>query len=75
MLLYFPLLFLAGMWTPGPLMPDLARQIATYTPVGATSQALAAAWFDTGFPALQVTVLIAWTALLYPLAARTFRWT
>ncbi|WP_424223220.1 ABC transporter permease [Brooklawnia sp.] len=75
MLLYFPLLFLAGMWTPGPLMPDLARQIATYTPLGATSQALAAAWFDTGFPALQVTVLIAWTALLYPLAARTFRWT
>lgn len=74
MLLYFPLLFLAGMWTPGPLMPDLARQIATYTPLGATSQALTMAWFGTGLPLLQLTVLIAWTALLFPLAAKTFRW-
>lgn len=75
MLLYFPLLFLAGMWTPGPLMPDLVRDIATYTPLGAASQALTTAWFDTGFPALQLTVLAAWTALLYPLAAKVFRWT
>lgn len=74
MLLYFPLLFLAGMWTPGPLMPELASRIATFTPVGATSQALNTAWFDGGFPALQVLVLLAWTALLYPVAARTFRW-
>ena len=74
MLLYFPLLFLAGMWTPGPLMPDLARQIATYTPVGATSQALSTAWFDTSFPVLQLMVLVTWAGLLYPLAAKTFRW-
>lgn len=74
MLLYFPLLFLAGMWTPGPLMPDVVRQIATYTPVGATSQALSTAWFGAGVPALQLAVLVAWTAVLYPLAARTFRW-
>ena len=74
MLLYFPLLFLAGMWTPGPLMPDLARQFATYTPVGATSQALSTAWFETSFPALQLAVLVAWAVLLYPLAAKTFRW-
>lgn len=75
MLLYFPLLFLAGLWTPGPLMPDLAQQLATFTPVGATSQALSTAWFETSFPALQLAVLIGWAALLYPLAAKTFRWT
>jgi len=75
MLLYFPLLFLAGMWIPGPLMPDVVRQLATFTPVGATSQALSTAWFETGFPAFQLMVLAAWAALLYPLAAKTFRWT
>lgn len=74
MLLYFPLLFLAGLWTPGPLMPEVANRVATFTPVGATSQALSTAWFDGGFPALQLLVLLAWTALLYPVAARTFRW-
>ena len=74
-MLYFPLLFLAGMWTPGPLMPDLAHQIATYTPLGATSQALTMAWFDTSLPVLQLTILTAWALVLYPLAAKTFRWT
>lgn len=74
MLLYFPLLFLAGLWTPGPLMPESLRLVATYTPVGATSQALTTAWFDGGFPALQLAVLVGWTVLLYPLAAKTFRW-
>lgn len=74
MLLYFPLLFLAGMWTPGPLMPDWAQTIATWTPAGAISQALNSAWFDTTFPALQLLVLAGWTILLYPIAARIFRW-
>lgn len=74
MLLYFPLLFLAGLWTPGPLMPELARQLATYTPVGATSQALTTAWFGSGVPALQLVVLAAWAALVCPLALKIFRW-
>lgn len=75
MLLYFPLLFLAGMWTPGPLMPEVARTMATYTPLGATSQALNTAWFDSDFPACQLVVLTVWAAVLYPLAAKVFRWT
>lgn len=75
MLLYFPLLFLAGMWTPGPLMPHWAQTIATWTPAGAISQALNSAWFATDFPGIQLLVLLGWTALFYPLAARIFRWT
>ena len=74
MLCYFPLLFFAGMWTPGPTMPPLVRELATFTPAGATSQALTAAWFHTDFPATQLVVLLAWAALLYPLAAKYFRW-
>lgn len=74
MLLYFPLLFLAGMWTPGPLMPESVRLVATYTPVGALSQTLAVAWFGGDFPGLQLIVMAAWTLVLYPVAFRTFRW-
>lgn len=74
MLLYFPLLFLAGMWTPGPLMPETARQIATYTPAGALSQTLSTSWFGGDFPALQLIVMGAWALLLYPAATRVFRW-
>ncbi len=74
MLLYFPLLFLAGMWTPGPMMPDLVRQVATYTPVGALHQALTAGWFGTEVPVLQFGVLLGWIGLLYPVAIRLFRW-
>ena len=74
MLCYFPLLFFAGMWTPGPTMPQLLHEIATFTPTGATSQALTAAWFNSDVPATQLLVLLAWAALLYPLAAKSFRW-
>jgi ABC-2 type transport system permease protein len=74
MLLYFPLLFLAGMWTPGPVMPDAVADVAAFTPLGAAAQALTAAWFTGSFPALQLVVLAAWVVLLHPLAARLFRW-
>lgn len=74
MLVYFPMLFLAGLWTPGPLMPELARQLATYTPVGAISQALSTAWFSDEFPLLQLVVLTTYAVGLSALAAWLFRW-
>ena len=74
MLVYFPMLFMAGLWTPGPLMPDSVEVIATYVPLGAAAQAMNAAWFGLGTPWLQLVVMVAWTVLLFALAARTFRW-
>ena len=59
MLLYFPLLFLAGMWTPGPAMPDVVGEIAAYTPLGAASQAMTEAWFEGSLPTLQLVVMAA----------------
>lgn len=73
-LLYFPMLFFAGVWTPGPIMPDTVAAVAKFTPLGAAAQAMNAGWFESGFPALQVVVLAVWTAVLLPLAARLFRW-
>lgn len=74
MLVYFPMLFMAGLWTPGPLMPDTVAAVATYTPLGAASQAMNDAWFGLGMPWLQVLVMLAWTVAMFALAARTFRW-
>lgn len=40
----------------------------------AENQALTAAWFTASFPAMQLVVLAVWAVVLYPLAARLFRW-
>ncbi|MGC0250994.1 ABC transporter permease [Pseudactinotalea sp. Z1748] len=74
MLTYFPMLFFAGLWTPGPMMPDTLQTIATYTPLGAASQALSEAWFGTGTPWLQLGVMGAYTVVFFAVGARAFRW-
>jgi len=74
MLIYFPMMFLAGMWTPGPAMPETVRTVAMYSPLGACAQAMEAAWFGGDFPLTQLIVMVVWAAGLFALAARTFRW-
>ena len=74
MTVYFPMLFLAGLWTPGPAMPELVARIATYTPLGAASQALQEAWFGDAMPWKQVVVMAAWALVTFVIATRTFRW-
>ncbi len=74
MTIYFPFLLFAGLWTPGPVMPDVLRDVGRFTPLGAASQAMTEGWFGDGFPAFQMVVLLAWTAVLLPLGVRLFRW-
>ncbi|WP_265522941.1 ABC transporter permease [Oerskovia flava] len=73
-LVYFPLLFLSGLWTPGPMMPEAVERVAQFTPLGAAAQAMTAGWFVQDFPTLQVVVMAAWTAVLLPLGVKLFRW-
>jgi len=74
MLIYFPMLFVAGLWTPGPLMPDAVEKVATFTPLGAASQAMNDAWFGLGMPWLQLAVMAVWAVVVFAIATRTFRW-
>ncbi|KQY46828.1 ABC transporter permease [Cellulomonas sp. Root137] len=74
MTVYFVSLFFAGVWLPLPLMPDVVQTIAGYTPLGAGSEALAAAWYGQPFPTTSLLVLVAWTVVGVPVAARFFRW-
>ncbi|WP_127571101.1 ABC transporter permease [Georgenia faecalis] len=74
MLVFFPMLLFAGMWTPGPAMPETLATIGAYTPLGAASQAMTTAWFHGDFPALEAVVMLAYVVVLYPLATKLFRW-
>jgi ABC-2 type transport system permease protein len=74
MSLYFPMLLLAGLWTPGPIMPEVLRQIGQFTPLGAAAQSMTTAWFEQGFPLLQLVVMAVWTVVALPVAIRLFRW-
>lgn len=74
MIVYFPMLFFAGVWTPGDAMPDAARAIADFTPIGAAVEAMTDAWFGDWPSALHVAVLVAWTLGAGIAATKLFRW-
>lgn len=71
---YFMSLFFAGVWLPLPLMPDVVQTIAQFTPLGAASQAMSAAWFGQPFPGVELLALAAWAVVGIPVAAKLFRW-
>lgn len=73
-LLFTGSMFTAGVWTPGPMMPEMLRLISGYTPLGAASQALTAAWYGQPMPWLQVAVMVGYAGLFALVAARIFRW-
>ena len=74
MLVFFPMLFFAGLWTPEPIMPDLVADIAAWTPLGAASQAISAGWLGGPMPWQQLAVTAGYAVLSSVLAVRLFRW-
>jgi ABC-2 type transport system permease protein len=73
-LLFFPLMFFAGLWVPQALMSPTLRTISHYTPLGAgdpaIQNAMAGHWPGTA----HLLVLIGYAVLLSAGAARWFRW-
>ena len=74
MLLYFPTLFFAGVWLPGPLMPESIRRVAEWTPPGALAQAFQDTWAGAWPAPLHLAVLAGYLVLTGAAAARLFRW-
>ncbi|WP_147916497.1 ABC transporter permease [Ruania zhangjianzhongii] len=74
MLVFFPMLFFAGLWTPEPIMPDLIADIAGWTPLGAASQAISAGWLGGPMPWQQLAVMVGYAVLSAAIAVRFFRW-
>ncbi|WP_182904919.1 ABC transporter permease [Microbispora sp. H13382] len=72
--LMFPLLFLAGMWLPRPLMPEVLLRISDFTPTGAFGQGLVDALGGHAPQPLHLAVLAGWALAAGLAAARLFRW-
>jgi ABC-2 type transport system permease protein len=73
-ILFFPLMFFAGLWLPIASMPAVLQHISHVTPLGAAVQALTDAWQGSFPHPVQLITLAAYAIVLPALAARLFRW-
>ena len=74
MILFFTLMFTAGVWIPVQAMPGILGEIVEFTPLGAAAVALDATTLGQWPATVHVFVLVAWTVGLGILAVRLFRW-
>jgi ABC-2 type transport system permease protein len=73
-IVFFPMMFCAGVWLPVQAMPELLRRIVELTPFGAAAQLLDRAAAGD-LPGLGATaVVIGWSVVLSAAAIRWFRW-
>jgi ABC-2 type transport system permease protein len=73
-ILFFPMMFFAGLWVPIAQMPKLLRYISHGTPLGPAVQALQRA-SEGHWPHTQQLLVMAAYAVVFGLAAaRLFRW-
>jgi ABC-2 type transport system permease protein len=74
LLVFVASLFTAGVWTPVPLMSDQMREVVSYTPLGAMTQQLTAAWFGGEIKPVAFLVMTAWLIVCASISTRLFRW-
>lgn len=73
-LVFFPMMFFAGLWLPREAMPGVLQAISDYTPLGAAVEAIQDS-MQTGFPPAAPLLVLAGYALVFGfLARRYFRW-
>ncbi len=72
--LFFPLMFFAGLFFPIPVMPSALRHLSHATPLGAAVQALQDAWLGHWPHLLQLGTMAAYLVVCGVAAARLFRW-
>ncbi len=73
-LLFYPMMFFAGLWLPIPNMPAALQHISHATPLGAAVPALHRGGPRVLPTALQLVTLAAWAVAFGLAAARFFRW-
>jgi ABC-2 type transport system permease protein len=74
LLLFFPLMFFAGLFFPIPVMPHVLQHLSHATPLGAAVEALSAAWVGHWPQGLQLWTLAAYAVACTLAAVRLMRW-
>lgn len=74
MLVYFPLLFFAGVYVPLEVMPEGLRTVSGYTPSGAAVEALSASWAGEAPEASSLAAMAVFLLIGGVLATWRFRW-
>jgi ABC-2 type transport system permease protein len=72
--LFFVLMFFAGLWIPRATMPAVLRDISDFTPLGAGGQAIQSAAAGNWAPWWYFAVLAGYIVVCGALAIRLFRW-
>ncbi len=72
-ILFFPMMFFAGLWLPIAAMPAALRHVSHVTPLGAAVQAMDDAWQGHWHP-LYLLILAGYALAFAVAAARLFRW-
>jgi ABC-2 type transport system permease protein len=73
-ILFFPLMFFAGLWVPQAEMGSTLRSISHYTPLGAAVPAIQNAITGSWPGTTHLIVLAVYTLILCRVALRLFRW-
>lgn len=73
-MLFLPMMYFAGLWTPQALMPAGLRRAGGYTPLGAAVQAMQHSMAGQWPPAATLGVLAGYAVGFGLLARRWFRW-
>ena len=72
--LFYPLLFLSGLWVQPVQVGGALQTIMYYSPVGAAVRALLWAEFNAVPPASSIVAMLVYTAVFALVAIRYFRW-
>ncbi|MDR2986585.1 MAG: ABC transporter permease [Nocardiopsaceae bacterium] len=73
-LLFFPMMFFAGLWLPIAAMPSVLQHISHLTPLGAAVQALGDASAGQWPHLFNLAVLAGYAVVLSAAAVKLFRW-
>ena len=73
-LLFFPNMFLAGVYFPTEEMSPVMRQIGNFTPLGSALHALRDSWMGLTPRPQYLGIMAAYVVIAGALAARFFRW-
>ena len=73
-LLFFPNMFLAGIYFPTEEMSATMRQVGNFTPLGSALHAIRDSWMGIDPRPEYLGIMAAWALVAGALAARFFRW-